>query len=396
MLEDKEVVNHSPNGVSSAQLRPNRGIRKILIVVGTRPEAIKLASLIKALKNCAGIQVVVCSTGQHREMLAPVLSLFGIEPNFQLDAIERASGLADLTALIVKEITSILLDEEPDWLVVQGDTTSAMASSIAALYARVPVAHVEAGLRTGNLYSPWPEEGNRRIIGVLSDLHFAPTQAAAANLLAEGVLQQRVYVTGNTGIDSLFEARRILQSDPALAAGYQSRFPYLKSERKTILVTGHRRESFGDGFQRICESLSRLAGRTDVQIVYPVHLNPNVKGPVYTYLRDKENIFLMEPLDYLSFVYLMDQCDIVLTDSGGIQEEAPSFGKPVLVMRENTERPEGIQAGCARLVGTKVDDIVAACELLLDDHNAYQAMATVGNPYGDGLAAGRIAKLLSS
>jgi UDP-N-acetylglucosamine 2-epimerase (non-hydrolysing) len=363
---------------------------KILTIFGTRPEAIKMAPVVQALAADPTIDSLVCVTAQHRQMLDQVLQLFAIRPDVDLDLMRPGQDLTEITANVLTGLRSVLHDLRPDLVLVHGDTTTTCAASLAAYYQRIPVGHVEAGLRTGNIYAPWPEEMNRRLTGRIAEWHFAPTEGARANLLREGVDADRITVTGNTVIDALLDVVRRLREDPGLRARMEGQFAFLDSARRLILVTGHRRENFGDGFERICQSLATLAERADVQIVYPVHLNPNVQEPVRRLLGGKGNVHLIEPLDYLPFVALMDRADILITDSGGVQEEAPSLGKPVLVMRETTERPEAVEAGTVRLVGTDVTAIVREATRLLDDRSAYEAMSRAHNPYGDGLAAQRV------
>lgn len=366
-------------------------MKKILIVFGTRPEAIKMAPLVQALKVDARFDTRVCVTGQHREMLDQVLRLFSIEPDYDLAVMKPGQDLTSITCAILDGVGKIISDFKPEVVLVHGDTATTMATSLSAFYHQVRVGHVEAGLRTGNLRSPWPEEANRRITGVLADYHFAPTQRAADNLLAEGVPPESVIVTGNTVIDALFDVVEKLETTPSLADECRSICNLPRNGRRIVLVTGHRRENFGSTFERICEALRDLAMRfPDVDIVYPVHLNPNVRAPVNRILAGIDNVLLIEPLDYLPFVYLMNASHIILTDSGGIQEEAPSLGKPVLVMRDTTERPEAIAAGVVRLVGTDYDAIMSAATELLSDSTAYEAMSVAQNPYGDGKACARI------
>jgi len=362
---------------------------KALLIFGTRPEAIKMAPVVRALAADPRFDARVCVTAQHREMLDQVLDLFGIVPDHDLDLMKPGQGLHEITAGVLLGLKPVLDAEAPDIVLVHGDTTTTLAASLAAYYARVPVAHVEAGLRTGNIYSPWPEEINRKVAGAITRLHFAPTQGSRANLLAENVPADHIVVTGNTVIDALLEVVERLNQDPAQSAALDARLGIDRSKR-LILVTGHRRESFGGGFERICDAIARLADRGDTQVIYPVHLNPNVKGPVEARLAAHPAVHLIEPQDYLPFVHLMQASDIILTDSGGVQEEAPSLGKPVLVMRDTTERPEAVDAGTVRLVGTDSDLIVREASALLDDQTAYEAMALAHNPYGDGLASTRI------
>ena len=367
--------------------------RKILIVFGTRPEAIKMAPVVQALAADPAIDARVCVTAQHRQMLDQVLELFSIRPEYDLDIMRPGQGLYDITSNVLLELRPVLEAFRPEVVLVHGDTTTTLAASLAAYYQQIAVGHVEAGLRTGNIYSPWPEEVNRKVTGAVATLHFAPTEKAAANLRAEGVPNDRIWVTGNTVIDSLQHAVELIRTQPERERELAERFN-LDPAKRMILVTGHRRESFGDGFERICIALARLAQRQDVEIVYPVHLNPNVKGPVEANLGNLANVHLLAPQDYLPFVYLMDRSTIIITDSGGVQEEAPSLGKPVLVMRDTTERPEAVEAGTVRLVGTDVEAILSEASLLLDDAEAYAAMSRAHNPYGDGKAAGRILQAL--
>ncbi|MFC6689492.1 non-hydrolyzing UDP-N-acetylglucosamine 2-epimerase [Jhaorihella thermophila] len=359
------------------------------MVFGTRPEAIKMAPVYAALSEAPGMDVRIAVTAQHREMLDQVLRLFGIEPDYDLNLMKPGQGLTEITSAVLAGLKPILEEFSPDLMLVHGDTTTTLAASLAAYYQQIPVGHVEAGLRTGNIYSPWPEEINRKVTGTIARLHFAPTPKSAANLAAEGVAEDTVTITGNTVIDALLDVVGRLENDPRQSAAFDAEFGF-DPERRMILVTGHRRESFGGGFRRICEALARLAEREDVQIVYPVHLNPNVKGPVEESLGALDRVTLIPPQDYLPFVHLMRRSHIILTDSGGVQEEAPSLGKPVLVMRDTTERPEAVEAGTVRLVGTDTDLIVREATRLLDDAAAHEAMARAHNPYGDGLASSRI------
>lgn len=362
---------------------------RVLSVFGTRPEAIKMAPVVNALAKQPGIESKVCVTAQHREMLDQVLSLFKITPDYDLNVMKPGQDLTDITANVLQGLRSVLTDFAPDLVLVHGDTTTTLAASLASYYQRIPVGHVEAGLRTGNILSPWPEEVNRKVAGAMAALHFAPTERSRRNLLAENVADDRILVTGNTVIDALQEVVEIVENDTALNERLAKIVP-LDSSKKMILVTGHRRESFGDGFQRICKALGTLAERPDVEIVYPVHLNPNVKGPVEELLSGRPNVHLIAPQDYLPFVYLMHRSTLILTDSGGVQEEAPSLGKPVLVMRNTTERPEAVDAGTVRLVGTDDELIIRSVNELLDNQAAYDAMSFAHNPYGDGQAANRI------
>lgn len=366
--------------------------RKFLVVFGTRPEAIKMAPVVKALQSVDRVKLTVnvCVTAQHRSMLDQVLDLFSIKPDFDLDLMKNRQDLTQITVGVLNGLQGLLAECKPDLVLVHGDTTTTFAASLAAYYQQIDVAHVEAGLRTHNIYSPWPEEMNRRLTGSIARYHFAPTEQAKQNLLAEAVPPKNIYVTGNTVVDALLETTHKIQTDSDLAESLARRFHFLDPAKKLILVTGHRRESFGQGFENICFALRRIAERNDVQIVYPVHLNPNVSTPVNRTLGGLGNVFLLDPLEYLPFVYLMSRSYLIITDSGGIQEEAPSLGKPVLVMRDTTERPEAVDAGTVRLVGTDSDRIVAETLGLLDDNAQYQQMARAHNPYGDGLAARRI------
>lgn len=364
---------------------------KTLCVFGTRPEAIKMAPLALALAADSDFEAKVCVTGQHREMLDQVLSLFNIEPDFDLNIMKPSQDLTDVTAEILQGMKYVFKKYKPDIVLVHGDTATTFAASLAAYYQQIHVAHIEAGLRTGNLYSPWPEEANRKLTGALAKFHLAPTDNSRENLLREGVDSHSIVVTGNTVIDALLEVVARLDKDPSLRAEATKPFKHINLNRKIILVTGHRRESFGGGFERICHALIEVAQQhTDVEIVYPVHLNPNVREPVNRLLVGIPNIHLIEPLDYLPFVHLMSHSHIILTDSGGIQEEAPSLGKPVLVMRDTTERPEAVVAGTVKLVGTDTANIVRALNNLLTDNSSYRAMSFAHNPYGDGKACARI------
>lgn len=364
---------------------------KTLCVFGTRPEAIKMAPLVKLLGESPRFESRVCVTGQHRELLDQVLELFCITPDHDLNIMKPGQDLTDVTCSILQGLRDVLATEKPDIVLVHGDTATTLATSLAAYYQQIPVGHVEAGLRTGNLYSPWPEEANRKLTGSLAALHFAPTESSRTNLLAENIDPSGIVVTGNTVIDALLDVVEKLDKDATLQADMATRFPFLKDNAKLVLITGHRRESFGGGFERICEAVARVASaHPDVQLFYPMHLNPNVREPVHRLLDDLSNVHLIEPTDYLPFVYLMNRAFVILTDSGGIQEEAPSLGKPVLVMRETTERPEAVEAGTVKLVGTQVDTIVSELTELLTNDEAYRAMSFAHNPYGDGKACQRI------
>lgn len=369
--------------------------KKVMVVFGTRPEAIKMAPVVKALQQTPGIVPLVAVTAQHRQMLDQVLDLFGIAPDDDLDLMQANQGLPDLFGRILTGMSDVIGRRQPDLVLVHGDTSTTLAASLAAFYARVPVGHVEAGLRTGNLQAPWPEEMNRRLTAPLATLHFAPTGRARDNLLAEGVPQESIHVTGNTVIDALLDVSARIHENPDLQARFNARFPFLDPSRRLVLVTGHRRENFGQGFENICSALARIASSREVQLVYPVHLNPNVREPVNRMLGHLDNVHLIEPLDYLPFVHLMTRAYLIITDSGGIQEEAPSFGKPVLVMRHATERPEAVDAGTVKLVGTHPDTILSETLRLLDDPAAHAAMSTAHNPYGDGKAAERIARAVA-
>jgi len=370
------------------------GAQRILTIFGTRPEAIKLFPLVHALGADRRFVSGVCVTGQHRGMLDQVLEISGITPDHDLAVMQPDQTLDALTANLLVGIGTVLDREKPDWVVVQGDTATAMTGALAAYYRKIPVCHVEAGLRSGNIHHPWPEEINRRIIGPIAALHCAPTETAAKALLAETTDPATVHVTGNTVIDALFWITERIAREPGLAgglAGLEQRF----AGKRIIGVTSHRRENFGDGMRSIADAIRRIAARPDVAVIYPVHLNPNVRGVMDKELAGLDNVALIEPLDYPHFAHLIGMSHLMLTDSGGVQEEAPALGKPVLVMRETTERPEGIEAGTARLVGTDADRIVAEAERLLDDEAAYAAMARAHNPFGDGRSAGRIVELLA-
>lgn len=363
---------------------------KILTVFGTRPEAIKMAILARELKKQPGVDARLCVTAQHRQMLDQILELFALSPEYDLNIMQAGQDLTDISCNVLTGLREVFSTFEPDRVLVHGDTSTTLFASLAAYYARVPVAHVEAGLRTGNIYSPWPEEINRKLTGAIADRHYAPTDRARDNLLAEGVEPEKIVVTGNTVIDSLLWVSDLLDSDATYKKNFSDRFSFLDPEKRLILVTGHRRESFGQGFENICQALSELSRRDDVEIIYPVHLNPNVQEPVKRLLSQQKNIHLIDPLDYLPFVYLMKRAYLIITDSGGVQEEAPSLGIPVLVMRDTTERPEAVTAGTVRLVGSNRDTIVTEATRLLDDTEAYRKMSYAHNPYGDGEACSRI------
>lgn len=368
---------------------------KVLTVFGTRPEAIKMAPLVQLLAEHPDIDARVCVTAQHRQMLDQVLELFQIKPEYDLDIMRPGQDLFSITGTILERLKPVLADFQPDYLLVHGDTSTTFAASLAAFYHKVNVGHVEAGLRTRNIHSPWPEEANRRLTAVLTHLHFAPTEQSRHNLLSEGNSADRIFVTGNTVIDALTTVKHKIQRDSELSGRLASAFPYLDPERRLVLITGHRRENFGEGFENICAAIAELASEfPDVDFLYPVHLNPNVREPVQRILTGRSNIYLIEPQDYLPFVYLMMRSHIILTDSGGIQEEAPSLGKPVLVMRDNTERPEAVAAGTVKMVGTDRQRIVEGVRDLLTNDVEYSKMAYAHNPYGDGTASFQIVNAL--
>ncbi|MGY0505574.1 non-hydrolyzing UDP-N-acetylglucosamine 2-epimerase [Luteimonas sp. e5] len=369
-------------------------VRKVLVAFGTRPEAIKMAPVVHALQADPRAEVVVCVTAQHRQMLDQVLELFGIVPDEDLGVMQPNQSLPQLFSRLLEGMSDAIAWHQPDAVLVHGDTSTTLASAMAAFYNRVPVGHVEAGLRTGDLAAPWPEEANRRLTAPLSRWHFAPTAGARANLLAEGFPDKSIEVTGNTVIDALLQVTQRLAHDTELTNSMADRFPFLDPGKRMILVTGHRRENFGDGMEQICLALKSLAKRDDVQLVYPVHLNPNVQAPVKRHLDGLDNVHLIAPQDYLPFVYLMSRSSLIITDSGGIQEEAPSLGKPVLVMRDTTERPEAVEAGTVKLVGARARSIVGEASRLLDDTSEYDRMSQAHNPYGDGMAAQRITESL--
>lgn len=373
-------------------------MKKVLLVFGTRPEAIKMAPLVKAFEKERSIISKVCVTAQHREMLDQVLDIFEIVPDYDLNIMKAGQDLYDITANVLLGMKEVLHDFQPDVVLVHGDTTTTSATSLAAFYQKIKVGHVEAGLRTHNIYSPWPEEANRQITGVLSNYHFAPTLTSKENLLIENKQDRDIMVTGNTVIDALFLALDKIEKSEALKSKIISTINsqyQIKEEKKLILVTGHRRENFGQGFINICEALKTLAlNNPTIDIVYPVHLNPNVQQPVKEILKNITNVYLIEPLQYESFIYLMKLSYFIITDSGGVQEEAPSLGKPVLVMRDTTERPEALEAGTVKLVGTNAQTIIDEAQKLLDDGEAYQKMSTAHNPYGDGKACERIVNFI--
>ena len=368
---------------------------KVLTVFGTRPEAIKMAPVVLALQNEAEIESIVCVTAQHRQMLDQVLNLFNIQPDYDLDLMAPNQDLFDITAKVLLGLRDVLKQAKPDIVLVHGDTTTCFAAGLAAFYQNIKLGHVEAGLRTGNLRAPFPEEANRTLVGRLADFHFAPTESSRQNLLKEGVPDENIVVTGNTVIDALLIVRDKVVNKPA--SDWQQKFgedlyqKIISPERKLILITGHRRENFGQGFIDLCQAIKELAEKhPEWDLVYPVHLNPNVQKPVYEILNNLVNVHLIEPLDYEPFVWMMNQSDLILTDSGGIQEEGPSLGKPVLVMREVTERPEAVDAGTVLLVGTDKEKIVNGVEQVLSDESVYSRMSKAHNPYGDGKSCERI------
>lgn len=366
-------------------------LHKVMVAFGTRPEAIKMAPVVAALRHNAALDVRIVVTAQHRQMLDQVLELFELQPDVDLDVMEHEQSLPDLTARMLRGVYPTLTAWAPDLVLVHGDTTTTLSIALAAFYAGIPVGHVEAGLRTGNLRSPWPEEMNRRLTACLATLHFAPTDLARTNLLHEGIPEHQIRVTGNTVVDSLLQVASMLTTSDGLHARMRQHFSFITDDKRLLLVTGHRRENLGAGLERICDALRRLAQREDLQIVYPVHLNPKVREPVLRRLSGHPNVHLIDPQDYLPFVFLMQRADLILTDSGGIQEEATSLGKPVVVMRDQTERPEAVDAGTVILAGTDENRIVEIVSRLLEDPSLYSEIAMVRNPFGDGNAARRIA-----
>jgi len=370
---------------------------RVLTIFGTRPEAIKMAPVVKALKNDVFFDSKVCVTAQHREMLDQVLSLFEIEPDYDLNIMKPDQSLTDLTSRLLIAIELVISEWRPDIVLVHGDTTTTFSASLAAFYQQIPVGHVEAGLRSGCINSPWPEEANRKLTATLASVHFAPTNKAKESLHKEGVLKSSVFVTGNTIIDALLKVVSYIEKNPLVSDGLKQRIPELNPNNKLILVTGHRRENFGQGFENICNAIAQLIDEfQDVEFVYPVHLNPNVQKPIKRILGDTKRVHLIEPLDYLPFVALMKRAHLILTDSGGIQEEAPSLGKPVIVMRDNTERSEAVAAGTVKLVGTDESSIIEEVRRLLTDEAAYKKMSAAHNPYGDGMASSRIVEHLKT
>lgn len=369
-------------------------MQKILLVFGTRPEAIKMVPLVQEMQKSQKFEVKVCVTAQHRQMLDQVLDLFGIHPDFDLDVMRSEQTLSELTANILRGMESVFVVYKPDWVFVHGDTSTTLSVSLAAYYHKIKIAHIEAGLRTGDIYSPWPEEANRQLTSRLANIHFTPTEQAKNNLLMEGISIEKIYITGNTVIDALLEVSRRIDQDQKICKELSMQFNFLDYKKKIILVTGHRRENFGQGMESICNAIKLIAGDNNIQVIYPVHLNPNVQEPVNRILNNCKNIFLIKPLDYLPFVYLMKVSDIILTDSGGIQEEAPSLGKPVLVMRNTTERPEAVQSGTVRLVGSSEEIIVKEIRKLLYSEDCYKTMTNISNPYGDGRASIKIREIM--
>ena len=371
-------------------------MKKVLSIFGTRPEAIKMAPVIKALADEASITSLVCVTAQHREMLDQVLKLFEIEPDYDLDIMKHGQSLTEASSRMLLALEPIIKDCQPDLILVHGDTSTTLCGALAAFYQQIPVGHVEAGLRTHNIYSPWPEEANRQLTSVITKLHFAPTKTSAQHLYDEHNNPEHIHITGNTVVDALLEVKQKLEQNLELRHEVESKFPELDFSKKRVLITGHRRENFGDGFEAICEAIKQLAEKyTDYEFVYPVHLNPNVKEPVNRLLKDLNNVKLIQPQDYLPFVYLMSTSHIILTDSGGIQEEAPSLGIPVLVMRDTTERQEAVEAGTVKLVGTHAPTIVAEISILIDDEAIYEKMSRAHNPYGDGHASTEIVRVIT-
>ena len=381
-------------------------MKKVLLVFGTRPEAIKMAPLVKKFQENSEFQTMVCVTAQHREMLDQVLDIFEIKPDYDLNIMKQGQDLYDITSRVLLGLRDVLNETNPDFVLVHGDTTTSTAAALAAFYKQIPVVHVEAGLRTNNIYSPWPEEMNRRMTGRLATYHLAPTELSRQNLLKENVDNQNIIITGNTVIDALFWVVNKIKEDDNLASTLQKNIKNngydverINNDRKLVLITGHRRENFGEGFRNICNAIKTLSIKyPDVDFVYPMHLNPNVRKPISEIFGQENeklsNTFFIEPLDYLNFIFLMEKAYIILTDSGGIQEEAPSLGKPVLVMRDNTERPEALEAGTVKLVGTDYDKIINEVLELLDNEESYNKMSKAVNPYGDGSACKRIVDFL--
>ena len=370
-------------------------MQNILLVFGTRPEAIKMTPLFHELQKSSHLKVKICVTGQHRDMLDQVLNLFNLQPDFDLDIMKNGQDLTDITTAILHGLKNLFNSYIPDIVLVHGDTATTFAATLACYFKKIKVGHIEAGLRTNDIYAPWPEEGNRRLTGAISNFHFAPTEMAKNNLVKENIDPSAIYVTGNTVIDALYYVIDLINEDKELNSQLGEKFKYLDWDKKIVLITGHRRENFGQGFENICQAIQQLSSENiDVQFIYPMHLNPNVREPVLKYLSNTKNIFLVEPLDYLPFIYLMNKSYLILTDSGGIQEEAPSLGKPVLVMRDTTERPEAVKAGTVKLVGTDIELIKREVSNLLNDLNVYKKMSELHNPYGDGKACQYIRNFL--
>lgn len=381
MVEKKGMLRHMP--------------KKILLVFGTRPEAIKMAPLVIELKKQSSLDIKICVTGQHREMLDQVLDLFQLKPDFDLNVMKSQQTLSSISISILEGLNSVFNEFIPDWVLVHGDTATTFSAALASYYNQIKVGHVEAGLRTGDIRSPWPEEGNRKLTAAICDVHFAPTVSAKNNLISENVSKDRILVTGNTVVDALQSINNVIESNIEIRSNLHEKFSFLSSEERLVLITGHRRENFGDSFINICKSIKELASANpDVRFVYPVHLNPNVQGPVQSILQGIDNVHLIQPLEYLEFVFLMSSSYLILTDSGGIQEEAPSLGKPVLVMRDTTERPEAVEAGTVILVGTNQQNITNNVQKLLDNKQAYEKMSKAHNPYGDGTASKQIVNWL--
>ena len=365
-------------------------MKKVFVVFGTRPEAIKMAPVIHSMERHPQISVVTCLSGQHKEMLEPVMSFFNLDFQYQLNVMDNHPSLSRIYSRVIAKLEPVFQKEKPDLIMVHGDTATTTAASMAAFFQQIPLAHIEAGLRTGNLYSPWPEEFNRRVTGLLTKYHFAPTTLAKKNLLNEGVPEKAIHITGNTIIDALFYTLDKLSSDESYKNIFYKNFPFINKNKRLVLVTGHRRENFGDGLSNICQALIELSSRGDIDIVYPVHLNPQVSDPVHKILNHRPHIHLIDPLSYKDFIFLLKNSYLVITDSGGIQEEAPSLGIPVLLTRDTTERPEAIEAGSVKLVGTSSEKIIMSVNKLLDDRESYDAISKVQNIYGDGHSSERI------
>jgi UDP-N-acetylglucosamine 2-epimerase (non-hydrolysing) len=368
---------------------------KILLVFGTRPEVIKLGPLISVLQTYSNVDCKICVTAQHRHMLDQALAVFNIKPDIDLNIMQNNQSLTNVTCRAINDLEQVLKDNKPDMVLVHGDTTTTFAGALAAFYQKIAVGHVEAGLRSHHNYSPWPEEMNRRLAGVLTNLHFAPTEISAANLIKEGIDKKNIFITGNTIVDACSKIISQLQTDKKLIKKLETKFSFLNKNKKLILVTSHRRENIGNRFEQICLALLKLAKRPDIQIAYPLHLNPNIQQTAMKFLQDQPNIILINPLDYIEFSYLLYKCYLILTDSCGIQEEAPSYNKPVLILRDVTERPEVVMAGLAKLVGVNQELIINEADKLLDDTVYYNKIRHIKNPFGDGQAANRIAKILT-